>query len=142
MSLFKKVGKNIESLRAEKGFSLDKVVEEMNNRGATLTVEIFKEIEEGKWSLSLPFFHHLGEILECKNDDFMIGVEDEKSLLEMARESMGELSEEEELFFDEIQTIIEVLIAQEKLYKGELDIMKPGLWKYTHNMPNPLLKPV
>lgn len=139
MDLYNQIGKNIQILRTKKGKSLEMVVSTLNQRGGTFTVEVLKEIENGEWAISIPLLHHLGEILGCSIEDFMDGIEEEKSLVEQLEESMGKLSVEERIFFEELEMIAHSLIGQEKIHNGERSPMRPALWKYTRDLPNPYL---
>lgn len=119
---FEEIGEKIKLIRESKGLSQTTVAEELTSKGIKISRETLSKIENGNRTISIIEIKMLAEVLNVSTDDFF-GEEDEQeeNLVTLFRKKKkSELNEKEKNYLSDIQMMVKGLIAQEKIYDGEM----------------------
>jgi transcriptional regulator with XRE-family HTH domain len=117
MVTFESIGAKIKKLRIESDFTQSDMAELLNQKGLNISRETFNKIEKGNRSISVIEFNALAEILRVSTEELMNEIEEDEDLVTLFRKRR-DISEEEEYFLDEFQSITKALISQEKIHSG------------------------
>lgn len=129
MLLENSIGTKIKSLREEKGFSQNEVVEKLSEKDIHISRETLSKIENDNRTISAIELNAVCSVLNVDISTLFSESKSEDDLVTLFRKR-GSFSEKTIEQIDKLQDMIKIFISQERIYKREYQPKKrEPLWE-------------